>query len=338
MPHLEQIGSVTTSSGGLIVVDTGYLGIWSHDQPPAMPEGALSTDEDTKRANSFVDLRITGSDAERAGQLLEMSWDPFFVYDQAPEHSEIEEKLKKLVHKHNLDARFEVISPRIPHRERVNLALKHGAGAGEVQFHGIWAAAVGGVPIGQSLLVVGERMPAPDHYCWKRVLVKCNPQYSISRSEKVGDVAVDYARLLIADFDALGAWCHEDSLDGLADYVFWGRDAEKVAQALNAPLLAPNEFGWTNLSQALAQERGIATEEYTQNHNLKLATDYRPHSHHWQVMEATRNSVTESGTTIVGGEMVCNFMTTWGDGIFEVYRDLAKFDELVQIRIELGIA
>ena len=211
MPHLEQIGAVSTRSGGLIVVDTGYLRIWSHDQPPVMPDGVLDAHEETTRANRFVDLRITGSDAERAGRMLDMSWNPFLIYDQPSDHSELDERLKELVRKHNLDARFEVTSLRIPHRERVNLALEHGAGAGEIQFHGIWATVVRGVPIGQSLAVFGERMPAPEQYKWKRVLVECDTQSSISRSEKVGHVGVDHARLLIADFDALGAWHHEDS-------------------------------------------------------------------------------------------------------------------------------
>ena len=74
MSNLEQIGAVTTRSGGLIVVDTGYLGIWFHDRPPVLPDGSLGTDEETKRANSFVDLRIVGQDAGRAGRMLDMSW------------------------------------------------------------------------------------------------------------------------------------------------------------------------------------------------------------------------------------------------------------------------
>jgi len=32
---------------------------------------------------------------------------------------------------------------------------------------------------------------------------------------------------------------------------------------------------------------------------------------------------------------VCNFMTTWGDGSFEVYRDLDDSGQLVQIRVRL---
>ena len=41
--------------------------------------------------------------------------------------------------------------------------------------------------------------------------------------------------------------------------------------------------------------------------------------------------------TEVEGVKVCNFMTTWGDGVFEVHRDLGNSGELVQIRIEFGI-
>jgi hypothetical protein len=36
MPDREQLGFVTCPSGVLIVIDTGYLGIWSHDQPPML--------------------------------------------------------------------------------------------------------------------------------------------------------------------------------------------------------------------------------------------------------------------------------------------------------------
>lgn len=64
MANLEHIGTVTTRSGGLIVIDTGYLGIWSHDATPLLPDGSLDTEEQTRRANNFVDLRLVGSDAE----------------------------------------------------------------------------------------------------------------------------------------------------------------------------------------------------------------------------------------------------------------------------------
>jgi hypothetical protein len=328
--NFEQLGSVTSRSGGLLIIDTGYLGIWSHNAVPLLPE----SDSDALVANRWVDLRLVGRDAERAGQLLGMSWNPFFVYDQPPSHPELEKKLRAVVSKYHLDAKFEVISPRIPHRTRIDQALQYGRGAGEIQYHGVWAAVVSGVPVGRALTVLGERMAPPEQSQWKRVLVHCNSE-PIARSEKVGEVGVDYARLLVADYDALGAWRHEDSLDGLGDFVFWGRDAEKAAQFVQAPPLSAHEFGWINTPMEAVMSRGLSVEKVKRERNLKFATDFRPHSHHWQVMQSTRTSSTESGMATVDGEQVCNFMTTWGDGSFEVHRDLSSSGELIQIRIEL---
>lgn len=334
MATIEQLGIVTTRSGVLIVIDTGYLNLWSHDRKPAMPDGVLSTEEATARANSFVDLRIVGRDAERVGRMLDMSWHPRYVYDQSPDHEELQNKLDQLTRKTGLDARFEVISERIPHRQRVELALQKGAGAGEVQFHGVWAVVVNGVLTSQPIPVLAERSVSYEDR-WKHVLVECRPQKQVASTELVGVVAVDYARLLIADVDALRVWQHEETLDGMADYVFWGRDAENGASAVNAPRLESGEFGWLDVPDDFAQEKGIAVEEYRDQHALKLAGDYRPHSHHWRVMTPTRKSPTESATMELAGTTVCNFMTTWGDGLFEVHRDLAESGDLVRIRVEM---
>ena len=70
----------------------GLFGIWSHNASPFLPDGTLDNEEQTRRANTFVDLRLIGSDAERAGYLLDMSWHPLFVYDQPPDHPDLEEK------------------------------------------------------------------------------------------------------------------------------------------------------------------------------------------------------------------------------------------------------
>jgi hypothetical protein len=334
VPNREHLGLVTCPSGVLIVIDTGYLGIWSHNQPPILPDGALETEKATAAANAFVDLRVVGADAERAGRLLDMSWHPLFIYDQPSDHPELNEKLADLASRHGLKAHSEVINPRIPHRQRVNQAIQQGAGAGEILFHGVWAAVVGDVPTSMPLAIFGQRLGGQQNESWERILIECRSQIPIARSEKVGSVGVDYARLLIADADALGAWKHEESLDGLADYVFWGEDAERVAHALNAPRLGPNEFGWRDEPEGLAQRHGVEVEEYKGREALKLGTDFRPHSHHWRVMETTRNSPTESGMVEVGGATLCNFMTGWGDGLFDVYRDVGQSGSLIQIRIE----
>jgi hypothetical protein len=111
MPGREQLGFVTCPSGVLTVIDTGYLGMWSHDQPPMLPDGALDTEEATARANIAVDLHAVGADAEQAGRMLEMSWHPLFIYDQPPDHPELDKKLADIVSQHGLNAHFEVISP-----------------------------------------------------------------------------------------------------------------------------------------------------------------------------------------------------------------------------------
>ena len=333
MPVIDQLGVVTSKSGVLIVIDTGYLNLWSHDRTPAVPDGLLSNDEVTKRANSSVDLRIVGSDAERAGRLLGWSWHPLYVYDQPQGFSHLQVKLDEIVREDHLDARLEVVTPRIPHRKRADLALAQGSGAGEVQLHGISAVVIGNVPSDREMSVLAERSESnPD--CLRRVVVDCRSQSPIARSERVGEVGVDYARLVIADLDAIGAWQHQESLDGKADYVFWGRDAHTVASALRAPQISPSEFGWLDLAEDLTQQRGTAVEEYCDKHGLKLAGDYRPHSDHWRAMTPTRKSPTESATIELAGNLICNFMTTWGDGLFAVHRDLSESGELVQIRIE----
>lgn len=334
MPTVEQLGEVTTRSGILLLIDTGYLELWSHYRVPTMPDGFLSDKESTARANSFVDLKLVGPDAEQAGRLLDMSNHSLYVFDQPPENEELQRRLEKIVRDYNLRAKFELVDPRIPHRHRVDIAIAGGGGAGEIQFHGVWAVAVSGVPRLQTLRVLGERSDPPNHDRWREITVLCQSSSRIAKSEPVGVVGVDYARMLIADVDALGIWKHEDSLDGLADYVFWGRDAEQVAAAFNAPRLGKAEFGWVAVTVEAAQRHGMAVQGYRDKNCIKIAGDYRPHSHHWLVMKPVREeSPTESSTTDVAGTKACNFMTTWGDGLFEVYRDLDDAGSLVQIRI-----
>lgn len=93
MPTREELGFVTSRSGILVVIDTGYLKIWSHDQPPRLPDGILDSEAATKRANSFVDLMIVGHDAEQAGRMLAMSHHPLYVFDQPVDHRGLQDKL-----------------------------------------------------------------------------------------------------------------------------------------------------------------------------------------------------------------------------------------------------
>ncbi len=48
MTQVEELGVVTTLSGILAIDDTGYLSLWSHDHPPMLPPGSLSSEEQTE--------------------------------------------------------------------------------------------------------------------------------------------------------------------------------------------------------------------------------------------------------------------------------------------------
>ena len=37
---------------------------------------------------------------------------------------------------------------------------------------------------------------------------------------------------------------HDESIDGLADFVFWGRDAEALGAAVGAPAIDERTWGW----------------------------------------------------------------------------------------------
>jgi hypothetical protein len=233
-----------------------------------------------------------------------------------------------------LDAKLVVLPERVSHRRRVQLTLDEGA-AGEVQVSGLWSVVISDLPVDRALPVWGERMEEEglaDR--WRVVGVDCRPELVVASTEQAGQVMVDWARLMFADVDAIGSWNHEDATDGKADFLFWGRDAANIASRVGADTL-DGQFGWWDLPVEEAVRRGMAVEELRIG-DIKFATDFRPHSDHYALMALVRSSATESGTLLVGGAQLCGFMTSWGDGVFPVLRDLGPAGELVRIRIKLG--
>jgi hypothetical protein len=216
---IESLGEVTAPSGVLLIIDTGYLNLWCHDRPPVLPEGVLSNAQATARANTFVDVRVDGPDAVEAGKAFDRSWNPLYVFDASPESvgpgGKLTQAFAEIVSARSLRARL-VPQSLIPHRRRVDLALEYGSGAGEVQFHGLWAAVIA-VPNDRALPVMGVRIVDGDFAGrWQRVWVECG-NGRVARSEMAGHVMVDWARLMVADVDGLGEWKHDEPLDGRAD-------------------------------------------------------------------------------------------------------------------------
>jgi hypothetical protein len=185
------------------------------------------------------------------------------------------------------------------------------------------------------LSVVGRRVGTGRFAdCWDHVAVKLGDG-EVTHSQKLGEAGVDFARLVCMDHGALDHWQHEDSLDGLADFIFWGRDAELLARTISAPATREG-FGWTNLPLAEAETKAMDAERKKSANHWLLATDFRPHSHHFHALAAARKSKQGAGTIEVAGARVCLFFTSWGDGVFPVYLDLDFADRPVQVRVQLN--
>jgi hypothetical protein len=190
-----------------------------------------------------------------------------------------------------LSAELVAVAGGVPHRQRIDLALEHGGGRfGVLEFFGIQTPVIARVPRDRSLPVYGFWM-LDDEFSdrWRWITVEI-ADGETARSEEVGLVFVDEARLMFAGADALREWCHQEAIDGLADYVFWGRDAEAAAAVNGAPELTPGEDSWVDLPVAETVERGAAVEESRDREGWMFAGDFRPHSHHYKVLRQMRAS------------------------------------------------
>ena len=191
------------------------------------------------------------------------------------------------------------------------------------------------VPADRALPVVGRRVGKGRFAdCWDHVAVRLGDG-EVTHSKKLGEAGVDFARLICMDHGALDAWKHEDSLDGLADFVFWGRDAAALARAMRAPATSEG-YGWTNLPVADADAKALEASKIKAENHWLLASDFRPHSHHFHALAAARQNPRGAGTIEVGGAKVCLFFTSWGDGVFPIYLDLDNQDRPVQLRVQLN--
>jgi hypothetical protein len=332
LPLVERdlLGQVTSPSGIVLVVDVGLLGMWSHLDPPLLDDRAVP--EGTARiANSCVDYRVTGPDWVAA--TMQFGLTPGWLYDRPPDFSETFDAAMSDL---GLTASLTPTRARVPHRLRVDHALAGDRRSGTVSFHGLWAPVIAGLPASTTFNVFGTRLGTGRYpSCWRQIELEVRST-KVATTEAVGEVSVDWARLAFVDVDALGAWQHDEPLDGKADFVFWGRDAAPAAKATSAPALEDGHFGWLDFPIDQVVERGTALEELREARNLKLAADFRPHSHHYLMMTQIRATDTESGTIEVGGAKMCGFMTTWGDGVFPVERDLDADGNLVAVRIVLA--
>jgi hypothetical protein len=216
------------------------------------------------------------------------------------------------------------------------------AGGQEFIMFGVPVVALGGLPTDRPLPVEGvpRDYGTPVGSRWETIRVVTGIG-RVAQTRQVGHVGVDWARVMVADADALGCWQHEEPLDGLADVVIWGLHAAEAAAAHDAPPLSiageNDMYGWQDLDIEEAADRAAAIEEWrTVDPTRRLGLDFRPHSHHWQVMREVHASPEETGTVDVGGARLLCAMTSWGDGIFGVHADYDETGTLLAVRIVLG--
>jgi hypothetical protein len=126
-------------------------------------------------------------------------------------------------------------------------------------------------------------------------------------------------------------------LDGLADVVFWGRDEAQIADEFGGIRFdqpGDNVIGWRDLPVPEAYAKAVAlNERHAAEPDRRFAFDFRPHSHHWQVMAAVRASDHQAGTIEVGGARIMFAMTSVGDGWFPVHIDHSADGSIVALRI-----
>ncbi|HEY0194736.1 MAG TPA: hypothetical protein VGC42_26670, partial [Kofleriaceae bacterium] len=177
--------------------------------------------------------------------------------------------------------------------------------------------------------------------CWHHVTIQLqppDPAHPVATSRRLGEAAVDFARLICLDRAAIEHWQHEDSLDRLADFVFWGRDELALAKAMTARRVASGEahHGWLDLPLAEAEAKADRADQLKREHGWQLSSELRPHSHHYVALAAARASGVAAGMVDVADSRGLLFFTSWGDGIYPVDLDLDADDHPLALRVQLA--
>lgn len=321
------LGEVDVPSGELLILDPGLARFWQQDGDPRSPK--------RKDPDEF-DLRIVGPDAIAAGRAYDRQFDPRYLFDV--ENVENARKhFSDFVNAQHKNARLDVLPKRISHLDRARLAMDIGDGAGVVQYNKLWAVAVRGLPTKRALPIFATPMPDGEFAGrWRSIDIVIDSTAHVSKSLATNGVMVEHGQLICADLKAFGAFRMWHSLDGQADFVFWGHDAANVAQVFHAEAINRHEYGWRNLPLEEIGKHAQEVQEYIDKNGIKVAVDYRPHCNLERLNAQIRNSELEVGQVLLDHAKTCGFSNRWGDGIFEVIRDYDAAGRLVRIRIDVG--
>jgi hypothetical protein len=316
------LGEITCPSGELVLMDGGYLRLWSGDRAPAQQRP-----DDIPPA---VDFEIVGTDADVAARSFDRQAGRT-LYD-VPERdaAEFTTSFDEHCREHHYAAALRRFDGQVPHRERVRRAIAGGDPSFLVS--GVPVIAVGGVPSGRPLRVTAS----PDEeWGWQHIRIEAGAG-PVTQRHELDRVGVDNARFVFADAGALNAWVHEDAIDGMADVVFWGRDENAVATEFGASRVGADGSGWLDVPLHEAYEKAVGLDTLRNSSaGRRFNFDFRPHSHHWQVMAGVRAAEHEAATIHVGGADIMFAMTSVGDGFFPAHVETDRHGELVAIQITI---
>jgi hypothetical protein len=337
MEEIFRLGEISCPSG--VVVDGGHLGLWSGERSPAEIDAAVFGIDDPAMVAEVldsVDFAVVGPDASAAVRSFDRQ-PGVMLYDiPAPRAAELGTMFEEHCRAAGLDARLEALPSRETHAQRARRTAAEGGGS--FLMFGVPVVVVGGVPRDRHLPVLASRVDFGDGVGprWSEIEVRMSEAQAES-SVLLGDIGVDWARVLFGDAEALNAWKHDEPVDGLADVAFWGAAADEAAETFAASELGePGEDGvrgWTGLPVAEAMEKARAVLRWKEETGRRMMVDFRPHSDHWQVMRQVRASEFEAGTVDIGDARLLCAMTSWGDGYFPVSVDLDASGAVVAVRV-----
>ncbi len=212
---------------------------------------------------------------------------------------------------------------------------------GEIAFGSHVAVAVTSIPRDRPLSVVGVPMSAggePSDEArgrWRSLdVVVADGRWK--RVEQVGRVSVEHGQLLFAGWSPLSHFRMWDSLDGLADYVFFGRAAAALAERVGATKLADGLFGWRDIPMGSVAERAQPLQALVETERLDVVVDYRPHCNLERLNGQIRETDERVGHLVLDGARVLGCDNRWGDGLFDVVACYDTRGALVRVRVELG--
>jgi hypothetical protein len=340
MGEIVLLGEISCPSGELVILDGGILGMWSRQRSPnELDPRGLGIDDPQIRADvsGAVDYVVVGPDAECAAASFPRRPTRYHYDIPASRTADWTDLFVQHCREHRWDATLQPAAAQVPHRERARRCAAERL-AGFLVF-GLPAVAVDGLPTTASVRVEAHRSDGPWHG-WSQMILRVSDA-PVAATTGVGSVGVDAARLAFADADALAQWRHDKPLDGLADVAFWGAAAAAAAAEFNADSLTAagdeGSYGWTDLPIRSALRRAMTIEAWKNAEpGRRMALDFRPHSHHWQVMQQVRANDNETGTITIGDARILFAMTSWGDGVFPVHADRDAAGDLVSLRITLA--